>query len=113
MPTDSSKLERTNDRAPARPRRLSSLAELVSVRDALVESARFERLQAARRRAEEAERTRDARTFQAAMEDVTPMPQSPVRVLAPRKPIPPIPAMRVADEQAALVESLSLSLIHI
>ncbi len=107
MPTDSSKLERTRARAPARPRRLSSLEELVSVRDALVESARFERLQAARRRAEEAERTRDARTFQAAMEDVTPLPQSPARVLAPRTPIPPIPAMRVADEQAALAESLS------
>jgi len=103
MPTDSSKGNHT----PTGGRRLTSFEELVSVRDALVDAARRERMAAARRRADEAERTRDARTFKAAMEDVTPLPAGPARASAPRKGAQPYPAMRIADEQAALAESLS------
>lgn len=103
MPTDSSKGENTRPDT----RRLTSFEELVGVRDALADAARRERIAAARLRAQEAERTRDARTFKAAMEDVTPLQPSPARAVAPRKGALPYPAMRIADEQAALAESLS------
>jgi hypothetical protein len=86
---------------------LKGFEELARLRDALAERARRERAEAARARQEAHARRRDENTFRSAMADVLPLAQRQARVAAWRPVIAPVPTMRMADEQAALSESLS------
>ena len=85
---------------------VDSLAALSPLRKRLAEQARL-RQEAERRRRREADRTaREARLFQLAVADATPLPDSG-RVEGWRPPPAPLPLQLRLDEQAVLAESLS------
>jgi DNA-nicking Smr family endonuclease len=86
--------------------RFKDFAALKSVRAALKEQDDARRRAEAERLREEIEARRDADLFRKSIGDVCPLP--PSDKAAPALPLPlPIPLQHLADEQAALAESLS------
>ncbi len=86
--------------------RLRTLADLHTLRDALLERARLAAEQAARERATRIAAERTRRLFADAVGRVNPLP--PDGTAASSAPRPePLPRQREADEQAALQEALS------
>jgi DNA-nicking Smr family endonuclease len=104
--------------ARSKPTRLHSLEDLQGVLDELTQKARAQRiLQEQQRRLQEQQRTEEIKlaqerqqntnVFRAAMEDVEPIRVRAQRMALRPTPVAPIAAMRIADERAALSESLS------
>ncbi len=85
---------------------IKDFAALKTVRAALKAHEEARRKAEAERLREEVEKRRDADLFRRSLGQVHPLQQSN-RVVAPPPPPSPVPRQHLADEQAALVESLS------
>lgn len=87
-------------------KRLNSLEDLVGVHRVLRDQ-RLEKERLAREQAElAAKREKEANLFRHNVRDVTPLPDANRYIAPPEAPLP-VPKQRLADEEAALQESLS------
>ena len=86
--------------------KFTQLAQLVSLRDALVDKAREQERAASEFRAREAQTSKAGDEFRDAVSDVVPL-NSHARVEHKRTPHPPIAHKRREDDQLVLVASVS------
>lgn len=85
---------------------MKSFEELASLRLRLANEAKSRAAEAAAHRLREAQRLAEANVFRAAVADVRPLPNVSQAVLGARK-AEPVARQRVADESAALEQSMS------